>query len=142
MYCTKIGKVDLYYEYENKTIGRMPSSSNLKTYGSDNSLYIGMKKNKELCEILKKIFNLNSIEDFNGKEYSMHSYGGIKVGVSTNINKDGQIQIKINKNGMMRDIYTEFLLEEARDIQPNEIIIIVDFLKMNVRMKNIKDFRL
>lgn len=142
MYCTKIGKVDLYYEIDNKTIGRMPSNSNLKTNGSDNSLYLGMKKNEQLCDIICKIFKYSSIDEFDGKEFDMKSYGGIDVMVSTNINNDGQIQIRINKNGMMRDIYTEFLLEQEDDIQPQDVIIVVDFINMNVRIKKIKDFRL
>lgn len=138
----KVGQIDVYYEIENMTIGRKPSKSNLKEHGSDNSLYIGLKTNEQISDMLCKMFNYKDILEFHDKSFQMKSHGGIEVLVTTNINKDGQLQIKINKNGMMHEIYNEFLLDSMEDINPNDIIIVVDFKKMNVRVRKISDFRL
>lgn len=138
----KISNFEVFYEIENMTIGRRPSKSNLKQYGSDNSLYFGMISNEQMCDILCKMFNYKSINEFHNKNFDMKSHGGIDVVVSTNINKDGQLQIKLNKNGMMHDIYNGFLMDEMDDVDPKDIIIVVDFKNLNVRVRKIKDFRL
>ena len=38
-----------------------------------------------------------------------------------------ETKIKINKNGMMHDIFNGFLMDEMDDIDPKDIIIVVDF---------------
>ena len=138
----KISNFEVFYEIENMTIGRRPSKSNLKQHGSDNSLYFGTTANEQMCDILCKMFKYESINEFHDKNFDMKSHGGIDVIVSTNINKEGQLQIKINKNGMMHDIFNGFLMDEMDDIDPKDIIIVVDFKNLNVRIRKIKDFRL
>ena len=95
----KIKNFEFYYEIENKTIGRKPSNSNLLASGSDNSLYFGMTSNEQIADILCKIFGYKDISEFHNKNFNMTSHGGIAVTVTTNINAEGQMQIKINKNG-------------------------------------------
>lgn len=142
MLMIKVGKTDIYYEIDNMTIGRTPSKANMYDNGSDNSLYLGMKSNEGICNMLCKMFNYSSIDEFSGKQYNMKSYGGIEVLVTTNISGSGQLQIKFNKNRIMLEIYNEFLLDSMEDIKLDEIIMVVDFKKNNIRIKKISDFRL
>ena len=39
--------ITVYYDLERKTIARLPTNSNLKDHGSDNSLYFGMVGNEQ-----------------------------------------------------------------------------------------------
>lgn len=134
--------LEIYYEIDNKTIGRVPSNSNLLPSGSDNSLYLGMTSNEQICDVICKMFGYENIMEFHNKNFTMTSHGGISVIVTTNINAEGQIQIKINKNGMMHDIFEEFVLNSMEDISPKDVIIVVDFKNLNVRVRKISDFEL
>ena len=62
-----------------------------------------MNTKPAITGIIKEMFSYNSIEEFKDNTYFMYSYGSL-VTVNTNINNDGQLQIKICGNGTIRSI--------------------------------------
>src|SRR5690554_4060028 len=101
------GKVVYYFDLNSQTIARIPTKSNLKFKGSDNSLYFGLISNKGSKEILCALLKNKNIEELNGHFYEMLSYG-LKVQVELNINKEGQIQLKLGQDGLMRRLFLNY----------------------------------
>lgn len=134
-------KIVFYYDFNNQTIARIPTKSNLKYKGSDNSLYFGTISNigsKEIfCELLRK----KSIDKINGLNMKMMGYG-IPVDVNFNINKEGQIQIKVMHDGMMRKLFEKFQLTIKESIEESKVLIVIDFKNFDIRFKKIVDLEL
>jgi len=126
-------RTKIYFDIHNKIIGRKPTKSNLRHTGSDNSLYIGMSNNEIMSGVIKKIFSCSSVNDYKNKEYTMNAYG-INVHVSTNINKDGQLQIKICGNGTMYLILSNYKKFFNR-VNEQELILFVDFKNNKIYFK-------
>lgn len=139
-YCLNKNSV-YYYDIEEKTIARFPSKSNLKSNGSDNSLYFGNKDNEIVQKVFCSIFGANTIDDISGIKYKMTCFGD-KVDVETNINADGQVQIKILKNGSMYKITNNYMLNEMRAIDFTKMLIVVDFNKNEIRFKDPNELKL
>jgi hypothetical protein len=124
-----------YYDIEGKIVARTPSKSNLLEYGSDNSLYFGMKSNSEICEIFCKIFNVKKIEEINGLNFDMKC-GSEVANVVLNLNKEGQIQVKIMKNGTINHLSSAFSFDEMEEFDFTKMLLVIDFEKKEIRFKD------
>lgn len=127
----------IYYDIEGKIIGRKPSISNLKEHGSDNSLYFGIVGNYS-DDILCSIFDIDKIEDFSSRNYKMNFYG-FEVDISCNINKEGQIQIKVNGSGHMFRLLSKYKenINPINDI--DNLLILFDFKYNEIYFNEMND---
>lgn len=125
----------IYYDIERKSIGRYPSNSNLLMKGSDNSLYFGIKDNVKTADIFCRLFNVKKIEDISGLTYTMKC-GNEIVNVVVNVNFQGQIQIKIPKDGALNRLTNLYSFEKMEAIDFTKRIVVIDFLKNEIRFKD------
>lgn len=130
-----------YYDLDNKTIARFPTKSNLSLHGSDNSLYFGMISNEEVYELFCNFFTVKDLNAINGKDYEMKC-GIDDVKVVFNINAQGQIQIKIKNDGTMGRLANNYAFEKMKNIDFTKMLIVVDFLKMEIRFKDPSELEL
>ena len=130
-----------YYDLDNKCIARFPSKSNLLPNGSDNSLYFGNKNNECVQSIFCSLFEVDSIDKINGKHYKMKCIDE-KVDLETNINADGQVQLKIMKNGTMFRLANNYSLIEMKKWDFTKMLLVVDFANNEIRFKNPKELYL
>ena len=128
-------KTPVYYDLERKSIGRFPSNSNLLMRGSDNSLYFGMKNNTKIIEIFNQLFKVKNIDDISGLAYSMKC-GNEIVDVVVNINFQGQIQIKIPKDGALNRLTNLYSFSKMKEIDFTKRIVVIDFLNREIRFKD------
>lgn len=141
-----LGSNIVYFDYELQTIARQPTKSNLRSKGSDNSLYFGIASSLEICNILCKFFHVKKIGDLQGKTFSMKC-GYSNVTIEFNINKQGQIQSKMildnSKDGVMNSLFMDYILNYNGTINgtinTNHFLIILDFLNQKIRFKNIDE---
>lgn len=134
-------KFFFYYDLEKKTIARFPTKSNLLLTGSDNSLFFGLKTNKDLCELMMAFFDQPNINKISGLSYDFQ-VGDLKFNVIININDEGQIQIKIGGNGTMGTLAENYAFAEMKQIDFSKMLIVVDFINKEVRFKDPNDLRL
>lgn len=127
----------IYYDIESKTIGRKPSPSNLKEKGSDNSVYLGIVGNY-LDKILCSIFEVKNISEFSLKDYKMNFYGN-EVDISCNINKNGQIQIKVNSEGHMYKLLSKYKNNINPEINENNLLILFDFANKEIFFNELEE---
>jgi hypothetical protein len=127
-----------YFDIEEKQIARFPTNSNLYSTGSDNSLYFGMTRNENITSIFCKLFNVNSIESIKGLNFDMKC-GDEIVNVVLNINKYGQIQVKIMKNGTISRLTTNYSFNEMKEFDFTKMLLVVDFKKKEIRFKDPKE---
>ena len=125
----------VYYDLERKTIGRYPSNSNLLMKGSDNSLYFGIKDNAKTVEVFCQLFKVKNIDDISGLAYSMKC-GNEIVDVVVNVNFQGQIQIKIPKDGALNRLTNLYSFEKMEAIDFTKRIVVIDFSKNEIRFKD------
>lgn len=125
----------IYYDIERKCIGRYPSNSNLLMKGSDNSLYFGIKDNVKTTDIFCRLFNVKKIEDISGLSYTMKC-GNETVNVVVNVNFQGQIQIKIPKDGALNRLTNLYSFEKMEAIDFTKRIVVIDFFKKEIRFKD------
>lgn len=131
-----MNKIDLgrgtiiYYDIESKIIGRKPTVSNLKEYGSDNSLYMGLIEKKSQ-NIICSIFNVENIDDFSNKKYNMNFYGE-EIEVECNINKEGQLQLKVPGEGHMYYLLSKYERNVKEIENKDNLVILLDFEKMEI----------
>lgn len=130
-----------YYDTERKTLARFPSKSNLLPHGSDNSLYFGMKSNDEVSKMFCEFFNVKKIDNINGLNFDM-SCGGEIVNVVINLNAEGQIQVKICKDGTMGRLTSNYSFDEMQEFDFTKMLIVVDFMHKEIRFKNPNELRL
>jgi hypothetical protein len=134
-------KFFFYYDLEKKTIARFPTKSNLLLTGSDNSLFFGLKTNKDLCELMATFFDQSNINKIAGLSYDFQ-VGDLKFNVIININDEGQIQIKIGGNGTMGTLAENYAFSEMKQIDFSKMLIVVDFINKEVRFKDPNDLSL
>ncbi len=128
-------KTPVYYDVERKTIGRYPSNSNLLMKGSDNSLYFGMKDNETVADVFCQLLGVKNIDSISGLTYTMKC-GNEMVDVVLNVNFQGQIQIKIPKDGALNRLTNLYSFERMESIDFTKRIVVIDFLKKEIRFKN------
>ena len=128
-------KSPVYYDLERKTIGRYPSNSNLLMRGSDNSLYFGIKDNAKTAEVFCQLFKVKHIDDISGLTFSMKC-GNENVSVIVNVNYQGQIQIKIPKDGALNRLTNLYSFEKMESIDFTKRIVVIDFLNKEIRFKD------
>ena len=124
-----------YYDLERKTIARFLTKSNIKPHGSDNSLYFGMLGNIEIETIFCKLFDVKKIIDISNKHFEMKC-GVETVNVCCNLNADGQIQIKIMKDGTMSRLTSNYSFEQMKEFDFIKILIVIDLNNMEIRFKD------
>ena len=134
-------KTVYYYDLEEKCIARFPSNSNLLVSGSDNSLYFGSKSNDAVCDIFCNLFDADNIDEINGNMFKMKCINE-KVNVVTNINKEGQVQIKIMKNGSMYKLASNYSLMNMENYDFTKMLIVIDFKNNEIRFKDPKELKL
>lgn len=122
--------LSIYYDTDLKIIGRIPTNSNINESRSDNSLYMGLITNDEIKRIICDIFDIKKIYDFNNKSYIMRFYDE-DIRIESNINGDGQIQLKIVGNGQMNYMYKKFI-DLNNDLYDKKIAIFLDFKNKEV----------
>lgn len=96
---------NIYFNFDNKIIGRVPTSSNLKQIGSDNSLYLGQVTDAILVSIVKSTFSVSDMSSFD-KSFEV-MYGNKKVVIDQKINDFGQIQLKFRGDGLMYSLLNQ-----------------------------------
>ncbi len=129
------GNTCFYYDLERRTIARFPTKSNIKPHGSDNSLYFGMVGNKELENIFCSLFDVKHISNISNKNFDMQC-GDEVVNVVCNLNAEGQIQIKIMKDGTMFRLTTNYSFDRMKEFDFTQMLIVVDFLNKQIRFKD------
>lgn len=134
-------KTLFYYDCEKQTIARFPSKSNLLMKGSDNSLYFGLKTNETVSKILCEFFHVKNINQINGLNFDMSS-GGEIVNVIININAEGQIQIKICKDGTIGRLTSNYAFNEMIDYDFTNMLLVVDFKHREIRFKDPNELKL
>ena len=127
-----------YYDINKKTIARFPSNSNLLSKGSDNSLYFGMTSNEDVKKIFCDFFGKKNIKEISGLNFDM-ACGYDDVNVVVNINGEGQIQIKLMKDGTMNRLTSDYSFNEMKQFDFTKMLIVIDFLNKEVRFKNPED---
>lgn len=124
-----------YYDLERKTLARFPTKSNIKEHGSDNSLYFGMIGNDNIENVFCNLFNVKNIVDVSNKNYDMKC-GYETVNVRCNLNAEGQIQIKIMKDGTMCRLTSNYSFDQMKEYDFTKMLIVIDFLKREIRFKD------
>lgn len=124
-----------YYDIEKKVIARFPSKSNLLSKGSDNSLYFGTNKNENIVKIFCKLFDVKKIDEISNLNYDMKS-GNDNVNVILNLNFEGQIQIKIMKDGTMSRLSQNFAFRKMKQYDFTKMLIVIDFNNREIRFKD------
>lgn len=124
-----------YYDIENKTVARFPTNSNLKLIGSDNSLFFGMTKDKNVYSLFADFFEVKKIEDLSGAKYTMKC-NSEDVDVALNINGEGQIQIKICKDGTIGRLANMYMFDKMEEVDFTKMLIVIDFLNNEIRFKD------
>lgn len=130
----KIGQV--FFDEENKIIGRKPTKSNImESSGSDNDIYLCNITQTDIIEKIKKIINIDDINDFNGKKVLMNFYGS-DVEFMFNINSQGRISFRIAGKkklfGMVKYVNEIFKIQLDLD----NIVIMFDFNKYIIFFEN------
>ena len=123
---------EIFYDIENKIIGRSPTNSNMRAFGSDNSIYL-CSNHSEFFENVLAITNSN-IDTFK-KEWNF-KYKDHDFPVSTNINNEGQVQIKVEGDGQ---IFKLLHLFNKQRYKSNEYLILFDFSKEIIEVRLQKD---
>ena len=139
--CSLSKKIFFYYDMEKQTIARFPSKSNLLSRGSDNSLYFGITSNDYVSKLLCDFFNVTSIDKINGLNFDMDS-GGELVNVVINLNAEGQIQIKICKDGTMGRLAANYAFKEMKEFDFTKMLLVVDFQGKEIRFKDPNELQL
>lgn len=117
---------NIYFDYEKKIIGRVPTPSNLKENGSDNSLYMGLKNNDKSAGLICNLFSINKIDDFSNRTFYMNYYDEF-IELQTNINHDGQLQFKVVGNGKMHNMISKYEKIVKNKVNTDNIIIFLNF---------------
>lgn len=126
-----------YYDIERQTIARFPTNSNLLLKGSDNSLFFGMKSDDKLCKLFSEFFRVPKIDDIKGLNFDM-KFGSSDefVNVQVNLNAQGQIQIKICKDGTMGKLAEDYSFIKMKQFDFAKMLIVVDFQNKEIRFKD------
>jgi hypothetical protein len=128
-----------FFDEKNKVIGRVPTLSNLKIQGSDNSLYFGSIDNFEVASVFCDIFEIKNITEFDKKSYMM-DLNGFKYKILTNINNDGQIQIKVCGDGSIADLFAKYQVFQGYHHGQTESVLFFDFLNMTIYFREKEQF--
>jgi hypothetical protein len=139
--CALSKSMFFYYDLEEKSIARFPTKSNIKPRGSDNSLYFGMVGNEEIEMVFCKLFEVKKIIDISNKNFDMKC-GTENVNVCCNLNAEGQIQIKIMKDGTMCRLTSNYSFDQMKDYDFTKMLIVIDFNNKEIRFKDPNDFKL
>lgn len=136
-----------YYDPNEKLLGRVPTKSNLKMVGSDNSLFYGIATNKETSSMILKIFNAAKIEDISNNFFTMSFIDNSFYKVETNINNDKQVQIKIRRldgtiNGVIKELYEKYKVCELTNISADKLVLFLDFSVNEIFFEKIEDANL
>jgi len=133
-YTTKNGKT-YYYDLNSNSIARFPTNSNLLAKGSDNSLYFGNCGSEKVQKVFCDILSLDDINDMINLKFNM-TCNGENVEVQLNINDDGQVQVKIAKDGLMFRLATNYSFKKMKEFDFTKMLMVIDFKKLEIRYKD------
>lgn len=133
--CVLSKSMFIYYDIERKTIARFPTKSNLLPHGSDNSLYFGMVGNAEIETVFCRLFEVNKIFEVSRKNFDLKC-GSEMVNVCCNLNADGQIQIKVMKDGTMSRLTSNYSFDKMKEFDFTKMLIVIDFINKEIRFKD------
>jgi hypothetical protein len=61
------------------------------------------------------------------------------VNVVLNLNKEGQVQVKIMKNGTISRLTTNYSFSEMKEFDFTKMLLVIDFKNKEIRFKNPKE---
>lgn len=136
----QLGEYFLFYNEGEKIIGRIPTPSNIALTGSDNSLYFGIygaTRGGISSTILENIIGV-SRDDFSNHNFNM-KWQNHNVILHTNLNADGQIQIKITFNGYQSGVskLVNIFMEENNMTNFDGYGIFIDFKNMRISCQKV-----
>ena len=134
----KLRKSIVYFDIEEKKIARIPTESNYKSCGADNSLYFGIFGSSPFENVFEQIFNTKKLSAIDKKIFELKSYDDSIVKIQLNINHEGQIQLKFIEKRMI-DCYNDFILLSGSDNDKSKYLMILDFSEYKVKFKPIKE---
>ncbi len=122
----------IFYDLENKIIGRKLTKSNLLENGSDNSLYFG-SGNNNIDAILSKVCGTDDLKKIVGTKYKL-KVGDIFVEFVFNINACGQRQFKMlndssRKRGRLYRTFDYYRTYNKLELSKNDIVFLLDLKK-------------
>lgn len=114
----------IYYDLENRIIGRKLTNSNLKEKSSDNSLYFG-RKNEFIDEIILHIFGTSQLNDLVGKKFELNLCN-ISSKFEFNINGEGQRQLKMLDKGRLYKIFNYYKQYNNINMENDDVAFLLD----------------
>ena len=133
--CELSSTASFYYDLDKKTIARFPTNSNIIPKGSDNSLYFGMIANKKAQKIFKDFFGVKDLTSFSGTVFPMIC-GSNDVDVTFNINAQGQIQLKLSKDGILYKLTNDYSYKSMSRFDFTKVLLVFDFVNNEIRFKD------
>ena len=133
--CELSSTASFYYDLDKRTIARFPTKSNLIQKGSDNSLYFGMITNRKANKVLRDFFGVKNLATFSGTVFSM-TCGSNDVDVTFNVNTQGQIQLKLSKDGILYKLTNDYAYKSMTVCDFTNVLLVFDFKNKEIRFKD------
>ena len=133
--CELTSTASFYYDADKKTIARFPTNSNLIPKGSDNSLYFGMTSNRKAYKAICELFGIKDLSKISGTVFPM-SCGSNDVDVTFNINAQGQMQLKLSKDGILYKLTNDFAYRSMIAFDFTKVLLVFDFVNKEIRFKD------
>ena len=133
--CELTSTASFYYDADKKTIARFPTNSNLIPRGSDNSLYFGMVSNKKAYKAICELFGVKDLSKVSGTVIQM-SCGSNDADVTFNINAQGQMQLKLSKDGILYKLTNDYAYSTMTAFDFTKLLIVFDFANKEIRFKD------
>lgn len=132
----------IYYDEENKIIGRELTNSNIQDNGADNSLYFGLG-NPVIDDIIKNIFEVSNFDELIGKRFKLKLCDKF-VEFQFNINDRKQRQLKMlsesrqNKGRICRS-FKYFKQYSNSEISTKNVVFLLDLKNNELLIKSNKE---
>lgn len=131
----------IYFDFSTKSIARIPSKSNMKGYGADNSLYFGVIGKTKIEPVLCKMFGIDKLTKLIGKKWNLnlHLDKEYEYDVTFNINKEGQLQFRFTSSSI-RKSFNDFCYFNKEELSYLNYFLVINFSKNNIFYKPKDDF--
>ncbi len=100
-----------------------------------------MITNAIACKVFYDFFGTKKIEKLQGKTFDMTCEEN-DVKVVFNINAQGQIQLKLLKDGFMRKLANDYSFTKMQAFDFTKMLLVLDFEKNEIRFKDPNELRL
>lgn len=137
-----LGNYFIFYNLENKILGRIPTPSNIDTTKSDNSLYFGIlgaTRGGLPSNVFEEIMGINQ-DDFSNHQFNM-VWNNESVVLHTNLNDQGQLQMKVWQ-GSVKSMVAKMVANYMEDNNMSSFAgygIFIDFNKSKISCKKVVD---